>query len=123
MKSIKIDDILKVCNGELLSGESSIEITDFSKDTRNIKKGDFYVAINGDSVNGNDFIMQALDKGASGCLVDENVKEEILNKFNDRPIVKVKNTIQAIQEIARYKRSLYNIPVVAVTGSVRENKY
>ena len=121
MKDIKVEDILKICNGELLSGTKNINVYEFSKDTRNIKDGDFYVAIKGDSVNGNNFVEQALENGAIGCLVDEEIDKKITKKYNDKAIIKVENTIKAIQEIAKYKRSLYNIPVIAVTGSVREN--
>ena len=123
MNSLKINDILKVCTGTLLTNKSNIEITDFSKDTRTIKKGEFYVAIKGESINGNDFIEEALEKGAIGCLIDEKISDEILDRFNDRVIIQVENTIEAIQKIARYKRDMYNIPVVAVTGSVRKNKH
>ena len=123
MKNIKIEDILSVCNGELLAGERDTIVLDFSKDTRSIKEGDFYIAIKGDSINGNSFVEQALEKGAMGCLIDEEIDSKIIEKYKDRAIIKVENTISAIQEIAKYKRSLYNIPVIAVTGSVRKNKY
>lgn len=123
MKNINIEDILNICNGELLAGEISTSVIDFSKDTRSIKEGDFYIAIKGDNVNGNNFVEKALESGAVGCLVDEEIDKRIIEKYNERAIIKVENTIKAIQEIAKYKRSLYNIPVIAVTGSVRENKY
>ena len=121
MNNLGIDDILKVCNGTMLTKISNVEIADFSKDTRTIKKGEFYVAIKGESINGNDFVEEALEKGAIGCLIDEEVSNKILDRFYDRAIIQVENTIDAIQKIARYKRNMYNIPVVAVTGSVRKN--
>lgn len=46
-------------------------------------------------------------------------KRKIINKYKkEKVIIKVENTIKAIQELAKYKRSLYDIPVIAVTGSV-----
>ena len=123
MENIKIEDILKICNGKLLAGEKNTNVIDFSKDTRSIKEGDFYIAIKGESINGNNFAEQALENGAIGCLVDEDIDKKIIEKYNDRAIIKVENTINALQEIARYKRDLYDIPVIAVTGSVRENKH
>lgn len=44
--------------------------------------------------------------------------DEIIKKYSDREIVLVKDSIKALQDLATYKRSLYKIPVVAVTGSV-----
>ena len=123
MKDLKVNDILKICNGQLLSGEIDTRIIDFSNDTRKIKKDDFYIAIKGEAINGNKFIDQALEKGAIGCIIDEDVDTAIIEKYKNRVIIKVEDTIKAIQEIAKYKRSLYNIPVIAVTGSVRENEH
>lgn len=117
-KIITVNKILEICNGELIIGNKNLEIDSYSKDSRNIKKGDMYLGIKGERVNGNDYIVDAFEKGAIACITDENIKSEILNKYSDRTIIKVENTIKAIQELAKYKRSLYNIPVIAVTGSV-----
>lgn len=58
-----------------------------------------------------------------GCITDDDINEKILSKFRDKVVIKVKNTVQAIQELAKYKRDLYNIPIIGITGSVRENKH
>ena len=44
--------------------------------------------------------------------------DEIKKKYSNRVIILVEDTIRAIQQIAEYKRSLYDIPVVGITGSV-----
>ena len=121
MNELNVKQILKICNGKLLAGDQNTTITDFSKDTRSIKKGDLYIAIKGETTNGNDFVEQAFENGAIGCLIDEEIEKDIIEKNNNKVIIKVENTITAIQEIAKYKRELYNIPVIAVTGSVRKN--
>ena len=117
-KNITVNKIVEICNGKLLSGEKNIEIETYSKDTRTLKKGDMYLGIKGEKINGNNYIEQAFINGAIGCITDENVNEEIINKYKGKVIIKVENTIKAIQELAKYKRSLYDIPVIAVTGSV-----
>ena len=53
-----------------------------------------------------------------GVLTEYNIPEEIVNKYNNKLILKVKNITDSIQKIAKYKRTLYDIPIVAVTGSV-----
>ena len=116
-KNITVNKIVEICNGKLLSGEKNIEIETYSKDTRTLKKGDMYLGINGEKINGNDYIEQAFINGAIGCITDENVNEEIINKYKEKVIIKVENTIKAIQELAKYKRSLYNI------ANVLEQKY
>ena len=60
-----------------------------------------------------------IEAGASVCILQKvEINEETKNKYSDRTIILVDDTLKALQKIAKYKRSLYNIPVVAVTGSV-----
>lgn len=120
-KIITVNKILEICNGRLLSGKKEIEVNSYSKDSRNIEVGDMYIAIKGERVNGNDYIESSFENGAMGCITDDEIDNKVLEKFSDKVFIKVKDTIKAIQEIAKYKRSLYNIPVIAVTGSVRKD--
>ena len=120
-KRINVKKIVEICNGQLITGDENIEINSYSKDTRNINTNDMYLGIKGERVNGNDYIKSAFENGAIGCITDEEVDKEILEEFENKVVIKVDDTIKAIQKIAKYKRSLYNIPVIAVTGSVRKN--
>ena len=112
-----VSDIIREGNGILLQGDSSLALGDFSKDTRTIKEGDIYVGIKGENFDGNKFYLDALEKGAIGCILD-NIEGDIPDKYKDRFVVKVNNSLECIQNLARYKRSLYDIPVIGVTGSV-----
>ena len=77
------------------------------------------MGIKGENFDGSLMYENALNKGAKVCILDEiQISKDVLNKYPNCTILKVKNTINALQEIAKYKRSLYNIPVIAVTGSV-----
>lgn len=122
-KKITVNKILEICDGKLLSGDRNLEITSYSKDTRTINSGDMYLGIKGERVNGNDFIEKAFENGATSCITDEDLDEDFIKKYESKVIIKVDDTIKAIQKIAKYKRSLYDIPVIAVTGSVRKNKH
>ena len=117
-KEIDIEKAIEVCNGKLLTNNIENKLNNFIIDSRNVAEGDCFVAIKGENNNGNKFLKMALEKGASVCLIDEEPDEELVGEYNNRTIIKVENTIKALQEIAKYKRSLYDIPVVAVTGSV-----
>ena len=130
---MKLEEIIKACNGELIFGNTNIECQNFSKDTRTINEGDIYVGIKGENFDGNSLYKEAFKKGAKVCILqginkvelEEFVKEETNNIQNNNEngmlniaIILVEDTIKALQQIALYKRSLYNIPVIAVTGSV-----
>ena len=117
-REIDARKIKEICNGELSTKNIYNKLNNFIIDSRIVTEGDCFVAIKGENNNGNQFLEMALEKGASVCLVDEEPDIKLVEKYNDRTIIKVENTIKALQEIAAYKRSLYDIPVVAVTGSV-----
>lgn len=117
MHNLYVKDILDKCNGKLITGNKDLILTNFSKDTRVINKKDTYIAIKGEVFDGNKFIEEAFSKGASCCIV-EHLNNIDINKYKDKTIVQVKDSIKCLQTLAKYKRSLYNIPVVAITGSV-----
>ncbi len=119
MKPLTVKDILEICNGTLICGNEEQICENFSKDTRYLKSGDVYVGIKGDKFDGSFFYEEAIKQGASVCLLEDvEIKEEIYQKYENITIVTVKDTVHALQKLAAYKRSLYNIPVVAITGSV-----
>ncbi|MBQ2872904.1 MAG: UDP-N-acetylmuramoyl-tripeptide--D-alanyl-D-alanine ligase [Bacilli bacterium] len=115
---IYVRDIINLCNGKLFSNIENLDLEciNFCTDTRKLNEGDIYVGIKGDTFNGNNFYKEAFSKGASLCLLDNDTK--IDDTYRDKNIILVDNTISSLQELAKYKRSLYDIPVIAVTGSV-----
>ena len=117
MHNLYVKDILDKCNGKLITGNKDLILTNFSKDTRVINKKDTYIAIKGEVFDGNKFIEEAFSKGASCCIV-EHLNNIDINKYKDKTIVQVKDSIKCLQTLAKYKRSFYNIPVIAITGSV-----
>lgn len=116
MHELTVKDIISACNGKLLYGNEDTKISNFSKDTRTISVGDMYIGIKGENFDGNIFCKKALDLGAVGCITDGDI--ENLEDYKSKVIIKVENSVTALQKIANYKRNLYNIPVVAITGSV-----
>lgn len=115
---IYVNDIIDKCGGKLICGDANIICDSFSKDTRTINSGDVYIGIKGKNFDGNVFYDKAFDNGAKVCILDNIDENEIDSKYKDKTIIKVDNTISCLQKLAMYKRSLYNIPVIAVTGSV-----
>lgn len=116
---MKVKDILKVTNGKLLIGNEDLICENFSKDTRTIQKGDIYIGIKGEKFDGSQFWKQALDNGADAVIVHNiEITSNEKEKYSNKTIVEVEDTLKALYEIAKYKRSLYDIPVIAVTGSV-----
>ena len=119
MKNLTIKDIVTCIGGKLIIGNESLVCKEFSKDTRTIKEGDIYIGIKGENFDGNVFWKKALDKGAIGVIVQgiEFDKQDI-EKYQDKVIIEVEDTLQALYKLASYKRDIYNVPVIAITGSV-----
>ena len=116
---ITLKDILKVTNGKLIIGKEEEICEDFCRDSREIKENDIYLGIKGETINGSIFFEEAFEKGAKGAILqDIEITKEQIQKYENKFIIIVKNTIEAMQQIAEYKRNLYNIPVIAITGSV-----
>ena len=119
MKNIKVKDIINITKGILIQGNPNLKCIEFSKDTRIIKGGEIYIGIKGENFDGNKFWKDALNQGAEAVIVQDikfNKKE--LEEFKGKTIIKVENTLEALYKIAKFKRELYNIPVIAITGSV-----
>ncbi|MCL2355004.1 MAG: UDP-N-acetylmuramoyl-tripeptide--D-alanyl-D-alanine ligase, partial [Oscillospiraceae bacterium] len=117
-KIMRVSDIIRITGGKLVSGSEETVLYGFTKDTRDIKENDMYLGIKGESFDGNDYVGAAFEAGALGVVVDKLPSEDVLEKYVDKIIVQVQDTVKAMQEMAKYKRSLYDVPVVAITGSV-----
>ncbi|MDQ1140742.1 UDP-N-acetylmuramoyl-tripeptide--D-alanyl-D-alanine ligase [Pedobacter agri] len=82
-----------------------------STDTRNITPGCIFFALKGDHFNANEFAAQALEKGASFVVIDEE------NYAINEKCLLVEDVLTALQNLARYHREQLNIPVIGLTGS------
>ena len=77
-------------------------------------EGSIFLALKGESFNGNKFALQALEKGCSYAIVDEDL--ENLDKLDDR-IIKVDDCLQTFKDLAREHRRQFDIPVIGITGT------
>jgi len=121
--NLKIKDILKCTEGQLIIGDESVECKNYSKDTRTIKEGDTYIGIKGESFDGNTFWEEAFNKGAETVIIDKReIDEKKKKKYEaqNKNIIMVDDTILALGKMASLKRDLYGdkIKVIGVTGSV-----
>lgn len=109
-------DIIKLCNGKII-GNKEIALDNFIIDSRKIEKDDVYIAIVGENNDGNEYAENALEKGAKAVIIS-STKYLDINKYQNKTIIIVTDTLKCLQELARYKRSLYQGKVIAITGSV-----
>ena len=91
----------------------NIPIKSISTDTRSIKKNSLFIAIKGENFDGNDFVEEAITKGALYAIADKKQYENQKNK----KIIYVKNTVKALKKISGNIINEYKGKVIAVTGS------
>jgi UDP-N-acetylmuramoyl-tripeptide--D-alanyl-D-alanine ligase len=109
--------IAKACGGTLLTGDPATEFEAISTDSRDINPNDLFVPLNGANFNGHDFLIPALGAGARGSLVNRDVNRELHLNLTNRVLIQVKDTLLALADLASTHRSLYSVPLIAVTGS------
>ncbi|MGL5702371.1 MAG: UDP-N-acetylmuramoyl-tripeptide--D-alanyl-D-alanine ligase [Cetobacterium sp.] len=85
-----------------------IFITDVQMDSKKVTKGSLFIAIN----NGNNYVGEALERGAEIVICDRDIKE--LNFSN---VIKVENSIESLQNLAKLYRKKLKLKVIAITGS------
>jgi len=113
MATLTIEDIIKATGGKVIySNGNSHAFTGVSIDSRTIKDGEMFIAIRGAKFDGHNFLYKALEIGR-GALVNFPPVEPVRGKT----IIYVKNTLNALQDIAHYVRMRSNISVIGITGT------
>ena len=85
-------------------------------DSRDCPEGSIFIALKGDNFNGNQFAMQALEKGCAYAIVDEDIEDAQPTALASR-LIKVDSCLQTLKDIAREHRRQFDIPVIAITGT------
>lgn len=113
---ITFNEMLKAMDGEVIVQGKEIKFNKICIDTRKVEKDNVFLAIKGANFNGNDFALKALELGASVVIIDE-VKFNIEDVNVNGTVIKVKNTRQALLDLAKFYREKLGLKVIGVTGS------
>lgn len=109
---MKVYEIVEATQGILVSGNKDDEINFFSQDSHQMKNGGMYIPLKGERFDGHNFIESAFQTGAQAIISEKDVK------YEDKIVIKVKDTYQALKDMASYLRNHRPVKVVGVTGSV-----
>ena len=80
-------------------------------DSRECPEGSIFLALKGESFDGNKFAASALEKGCSYAIVDEPEYKQ------DERFILVDNCLQTFKDLAREHRRQFDIPVIGITGT------
>ncbi len=109
---MSLSQVEQVLGGELVGLDAGFSAV--STDSRTIAKGDLFVALQGDTFDGSQFVSLAAEKGAAAALVNSGSYH---GETLPCPVVLVKDTRMALGKLASYWRDQFAIPLVAITGS------
>ena len=110
---IRLEELARRVKGRVLQGSPSLIFRGYSIDSRLAREGDLFFALVGNR-DGHDFIPQAAAKGALGAVVSRNAAAP----GKDFALVRVEDTVQALQDLAKSVLADTPVPVVGITGSV-----
>jgi len=125
---LTLNDILEALVGKRYMTAQQ-HITDAVVDSRLVIPGALFVALPGEKVDGHEFIQDAFERGAHVAIVEKDVGDdfpvidlrkgaEISEPVNTPVCLRVDNSLQALQEAARFWRRKLDIRVIGITGSV-----
>lgn len=115
MKEIRLSDVIAATKGQLLSEKSKV-FHGVGSDTRVSLKGQLFFALKGDSFDAHKFLAKAAEQGADGLIIHE-LTPEVESLKGKVTIVMVKDTLQALQDLAHYARKQSSALIVGITGS------
>lgn len=113
MQRLNIGDVAAATGGKIVCGDGSFEISEIVTDSRKASANMLFVPIAGENSDGHDFIGGAFENGADACITHRDIPP-----IDGKCIVRVADTRKALGDIARFYKEKYNLPTVAVTGSV-----
>lgn len=116
MEPITVKEIAQAVNGKLLGDfrDEELTVTHVFTDSRKPDPGALFIPLVGERFDGHAFIGAALEGGAAGCFTQRERESYLPGKF----YIKVGNTQKALRDLARYYKQKFQIPFVAITGSV-----
>ena len=118
MENFYLMDLTNAVDGAFIIGNPHLPIRDIGIDTRTIKEGSLFFAIKGKSLDGHNYIRDAIEKKVSAIVYSRD-DIDFENMFPTIPsLVKVKDTSLALEKLAKAYRKRFNLlNSIAITGS------
>ncbi|MDC1311620.1 UDP-N-acetylmuramoyl-tripeptide--D-alanyl-D-alanine ligase [Burkholderiales bacterium] len=100
-----------------LIGDPSLTVSRISTDSRDINKGDLYVALKGPNFDGHDFVPEAFEQGAVACMVSEDYDSSSEGK--GKTYLKTFDTHRGLTDLSFWWRRKFRprLKVIGITGS------
>ena len=111
MQTLTLEEISRATGGKIISGSPDMIVDNITTDSRKAQRG-LFIPIAGERFDGHDFIKSAFDNGADAVISHKEIS------YPEKAVILVKDTFEALADIARFYKEKYYIKTVSVTGSV-----
>ena len=115
MIAMTVDDIRRATSATCVRGDCDRLVEGIATDTRTMKWGEFFVALRGPTHDAHDFVDDAIRAGACGVLVESSKLQD--DYPGDATVLRVRDTLRALGDVAADYRSRFAMPFVGITGS------
>ena len=116
MRPLTLQEMAAAIGARVLGQITEPRVTSVSTDSRTAKSGALFVAIEGATYDGHDFVEDALAKGATAAVISRSNRLAEDRRADGRLIV-VEDTVAALGRLASWYRRQFAAPVIAVVGS------
>jgi len=106
--------VVEATGGVLIQGDPYTPFAGVSTDSRTLRPGELFVALRGEHFDGHRFLPEAIQRGARGGVIEQETGHTVDTTV---VIIKVRDTLQALGDLAQWWRKRHPIPLVAVVGS------
>ena len=108
-----LNEIAQKTGGEILQGSSSTVFRTFNIDSRRTQRGELFFALVAQR-NGHVYVSDAAQKGAAGAVISQ----KITPPNSDVALIRVTDTLLALQKLAQKVLLSHKARIVGITGSI-----
>ncbi|WP_168120686.1 UDP-N-acetylmuramoyl-tripeptide--D-alanyl-D-alanine ligase [Paenibacillus sp. HB172176] len=112
-----VSQIASMCGAYRKGGNGELTVSGVMTDTRAAGSGQLFVPLAGERFDGHDYALQAVSSGAKAMLWQKGREVPAELTRMDMPLLMVKDTLEALQQLASAYRSELPVRVIGITGS------
>lgn len=124
MKALKLEQIAKAVGGKLIQGDPEWLVAGVSTDSRKIKPDEIFIPLVGESLDGHQFIAQAIENGCNRVLVNAGFRKDKVeiqggagHNWAEVGWIECEDTTRGLQNLAQYYLSTFDMKKIGITGS------
>jgi UDP-N-acetylmuramoyl-tripeptide--D-alanyl-D-alanine ligase len=114
---MRVEQLAQLCEAQLVRGDPQDEVARISTDTRSLRRGDCFIALQGPRFDGHEFLDDAAQRGASAAVVSHPTRA--MNSPSALALLQVQDTLTALHKLATNYRRLMPpaTRLIAISGA------